>query len=71
VHVNISPLIPKLLHIPASPLVTDLAVDLPSGLDVETSSAIELTVREPADGDLSFHALMEVYMHGCSYLAAL
>lgn len=29
---------------------TDSAVDSSSGLDVETSSAIELTVREPADG---------------------
>jgi hypothetical protein len=30
---------------------TDSAVDLSSGPDAETSSAIELTIREPADGE--------------------
>jgi hypothetical protein len=30
---------------------TDSAVDLYSGPDVETSSAVELTTREPADGE--------------------
>jgi len=30
---------------------TDSAVDLSSAPDVETSSTIELTVREPADGE--------------------